>query len=122
MQISEIKIPAAGEWPRDCELKSISLNKGLLLNYHRESDDSNWNLKFEIIPAYKVIGEEFSRSGYLSELPINGSFFEILDSPWIKELRVNDHHSTKNCKHYVFQFYDETIEVLAGRFSFEQTK
>ena len=56
------------------------------------------------------------------DLPIDGAFFEILDSPWIFVFGQEQDKILDKCKHYVFQFYDETIEVIAQDFIFEQLK
>ena len=72
--------------------------------------------------AYKVLGEEFSRIGYLIDLPVDGAFFEILNSPWMSEFLKEQDRILNKCKHYVFRFYDETVEIIAQEFVFEQLK
>lgn len=121
MKIKIIDSSASGTWSRDCELISlINDNKiGFMLKSHKDSDDTYWSLKCEIIPGYKVVGEEFFRVGYLRNLPEEGAFFEILDSPWIKELGEFESNIPVDCKHYVLLFYDETVEILASKFIFE---
>ncbi|MDR3624508.1 MAG: hypothetical protein P4L16_05160 [Chlamydiales bacterium] len=120
MKIKEINIPAAGTWARDCELIRLSDYKGFSLAYHKDEDDTYWNMKFEGIVAYKVITEEFSTTGYLINLPVEGAFFEIIDSPWIHEFGEHHDRILNKCKHYIFQFYDETLEVVAQNFVVEQ--
>jgi hypothetical protein len=61
-------------------------------------------------------------TGYLASLPVDGAFFEILDSPWISEFGWKGETILNKCKHYVFEFYDEIIEVIAQDFIFEQLK
>jgi len=124
MKIKIIDSPASGIWARDCELISLINDKtsGFILKYHKESNDTYWNLISEIRPAYKVVGEEFFRVGYLRNLPREGSFFEVLDSPWIKELGEFGNRMPVDCKHYVLQFYDETVEIIASKFIFEPLK
>lgn len=53
---------------------------------------------------------------------MDGAFFEILDSPWIREFGQEEDRILDKCKHYVFRFYDETIEIVAQDFVFEQLK
>jgi hypothetical protein len=113
---------AAGTWARDCELLCLSDCKVFKLIYHRDEDDTYWSLQCKKIVAYKVIGEEFSRAGYLINLPTEDSFFEILDSPWICEFEREQSIFLDKCKHYVLRFYDETIEIIAQNFVFEQLK
>lgn len=120
MKIEKINTPAAGTWSRDCELICLYYYKGFRLSYHKDEDDTYWNMRCEGIVAYKVIGEEFSTAGYLINLPVEGAFFEILDSPWICEFGKEQARILDKCKHYVFQFYDETIEVIAQSIFFEQ--
>jgi hypothetical protein len=122
MKIEKIDTPAAGTWARDCELLCLSQCKGFKLNYHRDEDDTYWSLQCERIVAYKVTNEEFSRAGYLINLPTEDAFFEILDSPWMHEFGYERSRILDKCKHYVLRFYDETIEIIAQDFVFEQLK
>lgn len=122
MKIEKLDTPAAGTWARDCELLCLHDCKGFKLSYHRDEDDTYWNLQCKGIIAYKVIGEEFSRTEYLINLPTEGAFFEILDSPWMHEFGHVRSTILDKCKHYVLRFYDETIEIIAQDFIFEQLK
>jgi hypothetical protein len=65
MKIEKIDIAAAGTWARDCELLCLSDCKGFKISYHRDEDDTYWSLQCKGIVAYKVMGEEFSTTGYL---------------------------------------------------------
>lgn len=122
MKIEKVDTPAAGAWARDCELIYLTQHKGLKISYHRDEDDTYWVIQCERIVAYKVINEEFSTTGYLLDLPVEGAFFEILDSPWIREFGPKEDRILDKCKHYVLRFYDETIEIIAQAFVFEQLK
>jgi hypothetical protein len=122
MKIEKLDIPAAGTWARDCELLCLSDCKGFKIIYHRDEDDTYWSLQCKGIVAYNVMGEEFSRTGYLINLPVDGAFFKILDSPWMKEFGQERSRILDECKHYILRFYDETIEIIARDFAFEQLK
>jgi hypothetical protein len=122
MKFQELKIPAAGTWARDCELIFLTHGKELKIGYYRDEDTTYWSLTCKGIMACKLVGEEISRFNYLSETPTDGAFYEILESPWIIELSVHRPEFFENCKHYVLQFYDETIEIIANEFIFEQLK
>ncbi len=67
-----------------------------------------------------MIIKEFSREGYLINLPVEGSFFEILDSPWLSVFGKDQARILNKCKHYVFRFYEETVEVIAQKYFFEK--
>lgn len=122
MKIQKIDTPAGGTWARDCELMALTDHKQFVLYYRREEDNTYWTLKCNLIVAYKVISEEFSTSSYLFNLPRKGAFFEILDSPWIREFGPERSELLDKCKHYVLEFYDEVVEIIAQQFIFEQLK
>jgi len=108
MKIEKINTSAAGTWARDCELICLSHCKGFRITYHRDEDDTYWSVRCEGgIIAYKVISEEFSTVGYLIDLPVDAAFFEILDSPWMREFGQERARILDKCKHYVLQF--ETV-------------
>lgn len=122
MKVEKVDTLAAGTWARDCELLCLSDCKGFKISYHRDEDDTYWSLQCKRIVAYKVMGEEFSTTGYLIKLPADGAFFEIIDSPWIREFGQERSRILDKCKHYVLRFYDETIEIIGQDFVFEQLK
>jgi hypothetical protein len=122
MKFIQMDTPAAGEWSRDCELISLAYYDDFILDYHRDEDNTYWRVRTEGFLTFKLIGEEFSREGYLADLPIGGEFFEILDSPWIGGFSEYKAEIVNKCKHFVLQFYDETVEILAQNIIFEQLK
>lgn len=123
MRTETLNTPAAGTWARDCELINLIFDhKGFRMTYHRDEDDTYWVIHCDTLTAYKVISEELSRDGYLLDLPYEGAFFEILDSPWIDELGGKTSKILIGCKHFVLKFYDHTIEILAPELAFEQLK
>lgn len=122
MKIKKIDIPAAGTWARDCELLHLSYYRGFVMFYHKNEDDTYWRMKCSGIISYKFISKEFSTTGYLLDLPIEGAFFEIIDSPWIQEFGNDRTEILNKCKHYILKFYDETVEIIAREFVFEQIK
>lgn len=122
MKIKKVDTPAAGSWSRDCELIYLTDCKGFKLHYHRDEDDTYWSLQCEHIVAYKVVSEEFSTFGSLGKMPVEGAFFEILDSPWKREFGPERVDILDKCKHYVLRFYDETVEIIAQKLIFEQVQ
>lgn len=122
MKIKELEMKGAGAWARDCELIFLNYYNEFQVCYRREKDNSYWIIKFEHVAAHKLINEEFGRSGYLAKLPNNGAFFEIQDSPWMIELAKDQSCFLKKSKHYLFKFYDETLEVIAQKLTNEQLR
>ncbi|MEL7432197.1 MAG: hypothetical protein AAGI90_06725 [Chlamydiota bacterium] len=122
MKTRKIKIAGAESSTRDCKRLCLVHYKELKINYHRGRDDTYWRLQCERIIAYKVTSKEFSRGNYLKHMPIEEGFFEVLDSPWMSEFGKEENKILDKCKHYVLLFYDETVEIIAQKFAFEQLK
>lgn len=120
MKIEKINTPAAGTWARDCELISLSAGKGLKIIYHKDEDDTYWCVNCKNVVVCKLLNEEFSTAGYLTNLPIEGAFYEIKDSPWIDEFPPVFEYIFANSQHYILRFYDEAIEIIARELSFER--
>lgn len=119
MKIQNINAPGAGSWARDCELISCKIEKGLIIHYHKDEDDTFWSISCEGLIAFKFTAEELSTAGYLVNLPTDGAFFEVIDSPWISEFEFNA-RLIQDCKHYIFEFYDETLEIIAKQVIFNK--
>lgn len=123
MKVQELDNPAAGTWSRDCELIHFSLQDDMQLLYYKDEDRTHWEVEIWGIIAYKYICEEFSNVGYLEKLPVEGAFYEILDSPWVEEFEVFlENNKYGEIKHFVLQFYDETLEFLAQTLIFKPVK
>lgn len=123
MKVINLDIPAAGTWKRDCELTDIQIKPSIFLKFNKESDDTVWKIGFNDFIAIKINSEEFTADECLRNLPAKGSFFEIRSSPWLESLLKHTQRDIlKKCKHFVFQFYDETIEIIAQNFVLEQLK
>ena len=120
MKVIKLNIPVAGCWKRDCELTDIQVKPSLLLAFNVETDDSVWRIVFKDYIAIKITSEEFTADKCLRALPVEGAFFEIADSPWIEELMYAKKEILEKCKHFVFCFYDEAIEVIAEGFALDK--
>lgn len=118
MKIEPLNIPAA--CAKGFELISINLDrKGFRIDY-RSKDEIYWILRCEHMIAYKVVGKEISENKYLMSLPLEGTFFEILDSPWIAEFGPDKPGILERCKHYVLKFGNKIIEIIAQKFTFDE--
>lgn len=122
MKVQELDTPATGAWSRDCELIYFCSYNGIKLIYYMEENKAHWEAKIYGLVAYKFICEEFSSVGYLENLPVEGAFYEIVDSPWLNEFNDFQSETINKCKHFVLQFYDATIEIIAQNLSFEPLK
>ena len=121
MDIITIENSASGTWHRDAELLAIKSHTGLELIVEKDSDNKKWRIVFNGIIAYKVTCEEFY-VGILDQLPIDGGFFEIKDSPWIAEYGDYRSDILSERHHFVYCCYDEAIEVIAKDFTVTEVK
>ena len=123
MKIEQLNIPAAGTWSRDCELIQLCDEGNLKILYYKDEDQSHWEVECCGIICYKLTSEEFSTVSYLLKLPIEGAFYEISNSPWLEDFRICNRDDIINQrKHFVLQFYDETVEILAEKLTFKPVK
>lgn len=119
MEIAKIDNIAAGTWHRDCELNSLVFHlSDFEFQFEKDSDSKKWKVSFKNCVSYKVTSEEFIGIGVLANLPEKGSFFEVKDSDWVKE--VTDGDLSLKLRHFVFCFYEEIVEVLAEDLIFER--
>jgi len=110
MKFITLDIPAAGTWKRDCEL--VAFNKyPLSLEFIKDSDSTKWKITFDDFIAFKVTSEEFT--AHLENVPIEGAFYIIENSPWLENLRTLDKDVLNKCKHYLMFFYDDVFEVVS---------
>lgn len=120
MSIKIWDLPIKGEWHRATGLESISFGReGLTLHLVEEDSEKHWRLHFPEVQAFKCVTEE-SASGLLGSLPTRGAFYEVVDSPWLRELGQGRLEYMAQARHYIICCYDEVLEVVATRHSIEQ--
>ena len=122
MKFIPLLILPSGSWIRDCELYDFHKYPRLSLEFNKESDNTKWEIYFEDYIAFKVTSHEFSfHLISLDQMPDQGAFFYIDDSPWLNELKKVDRPEILDyCKHYVLFFYDEVIEVISNQLKFKK--
>lgn len=121
MKVEFLDTPAAGKRARDCEFLSLQNDeKGLKINFHRKEDNTYWSMICYGLAAYKIIGEELLNGNYLTDLPTDGSFYEIFDSPWIEELKDDPPRIINNYKNYILKFQEHTFEIITYKLAFEK--
>jgi len=122
MKFVPLLIPPSGSWIRDCELYAFQKDPCLSLKFHKESDDTSWDIYFEDYVAFKITCHEFAVHLICSkQMPNQGAFFYIENSPWLNELKKVDRPEIlDNCKHYVLFFYDEVVEVISNDLKFKK--
>ena len=82
-----------------------------------DEEEESWEIHFENIQAFKSITEECF---YLDDLPSEEGLFEVINSPWIKELGLGEVSFLDKSKHYLICCYDESIEVVAWDCKFKK--
>ncbi len=107
MEFRKLESPIPADWYRALILESFDY-MGSTLEVIDEEEES-WEIKFETIQAVKSVTEEC----FHLDIPSGGALFEVVNSPWIKELGLGTIDFLDKSKHYVICCYDEIIEVVA---------
>jgi hypothetical protein len=121
MQAKPWDTPIRASWRRASELAQLSFGgDGLTLKLVEEETGQAWVMTFRSVQAFRSTTEECAGS-VLSLLPENGGFFEIVDSPWLKELGRGRVSFLNEARHYVICCYDEVIEVVSNACDVEKS-
>ena len=120
MHFIKLNIPPAGSWKRDCELTDFKLLPILSFEFTKESDQTKWKLIFNDYFSIKITTEEFIIHLTEKGVPDQGSFYIVKNSPWIDDLLHTNSQLLVEANHYLFFFYDEVIEVIAGELKYDK--
>lgn len=113
-------LPIKAEWHRATGLDALSFGRdGLTLQLIEEDSEMRWRLHFPEVQAFKCVTEE-SAASLLGSLPTRGAFYEVDDSPWLRELGQGRLEYMTLARHYIICCYDEIVEVVATRYTIEQ--
>jgi hypothetical protein len=111
MTVVSWKLPVAAPWTRALDLKELSFAEAkLVLLVQEEESGALWRLTFKTVQAFKTITEECAGK-IVSQLPQNGGLFEVLESPWIRDL--GEARFLAKSHHYIVCCYDCVFEVVA---------
>lgn len=120
MPVKTWDLPVKAEWHRATVLESLSFGRDGLALYLVEDDSKRrWRLHFTEVQAFKCVTEE-SASSLLGSLPTKGAFYEVVDSPWLRELGQGSLEYMSKARHYIICCYDEVLELVATRHGIEQ--
>ena len=113
MDIAAWDVPINATWQNSNILIDLAYNEdGLEIVLLEEERRQRWVMHFEEILAYKVITEEWSKWS-TQQIPADGGFFEILDSPWLAALGLTETPLEKTPHHFLICCQRELIEVAA---------
>ena len=112
MKISELATPFPASGRRSVELIALTFKSSHLeLQLAHEDSDRKWRARFATVQAFKHVTWECA-AHRLAGFP-EGCFFEVAESPWIKELGGDVQHFLSKSRHYVLSCHDEILEVVA---------
>jgi hypothetical protein len=113
-------VPIRAEWYRSTDLAHLQFSgQGLVLELIEEETEHRWRLTFEAVQAVKVTTEECA-VGILERLPQQGGFFEVRGSVWLSELGLGRISFLQEAQHLIICCYDEIVEVIGSKPSFER--
>ena len=70
-----------------------------------------WEVTFGSVQAFRVTTEECA-SLILERLPGQGGFFEVQNSPWLRELGQGSVHFLEKARHFIVSCYEEVVEIV----------
>lgn len=113
MHVKPWGVPISASWYRATELKELRFDRtGLHLVVVEEESERQWTVHFKSVQAFRSTTEECAIT-VIEQLPIEGGFFEIENSPWLDELGRGQVAFLDKSRHFVVACYDEIIEVIA---------
>jgi hypothetical protein len=106
-------VPIKARWLRANDLTTLAYEPpNLTLHVIEEDTQQVWSLAFPSVNGFHVTSEECSAS-ILAVLPSDGGFFEVIESPWVKELGYGG-------RHFVIACYDNIVEIVGSECRFEK--
>ena len=113
MHLMPWPVPMKAQTTRANDLQELQFERrGLVLKLTEDETEQTWLVTFTSVQAFRVTSEECAWH-ILEKLPHPGGFFEVLDSPWVKELGKGEVHFLGQSRHFVVCCYDEIVEVVA---------
>jgi len=113
MTVRAWDVPIRAGWLRANDLKGlVYAPPDLTLTLIEEDTQQVWAVTFPSVDAFRVTSEESSAS-ILAALPNDAGFFELSDSPWLKDLGHGG-------RHFLIACYDEIVEVAGSEYRFEK--
>ncbi len=113
MDIAAWEVPINATWQKSNVLIDLAYGEdGLEIVLLEQESRQRWVMHFEEILAFKVITDEWSKWS-AEQIPADGGFFEMIDSPWLAALGLTDTSLEDTPHHFLICCQRELIEVAA---------
>lgn len=113
MEMVRWDVPIKASWYRATELMEVRFDRtGLHLVIIEEESECEWSVHFKNVQAFRSTTEECVVN-LIDQLPREGGFFIVENSPWVAELGRGRVIFLEQSRHFVVACYDEVVEVVA---------
>lgn len=118
MRVETWDVPVTATWQKSNTLVDFAYSEeGLEIELVEGESKQRWLLHFEEVLGFKVLGDEWSQWS-AEPFPVDGAFFEIVDSPWLAALAITDSALEESPHHFIICCQRELIEVAAWECNF----
>ncbi|MDK1021893.1 MAG: hypothetical protein QGD90_09700 [Candidatus Hydrogenedentes bacterium] len=113
MDVQIWDVPINATWSKSNILVDFAYNEdGVEIVLLEEESKQRWVMHFEEVMAFKIISNEWAKWS-TAQIPPDGGFFEIMDSPWLQALGTTENPLAKEPHHFIICCEQELIEVAA---------
>lgn len=113
MNVHIWEVPIRATWHKSNTLVELNYDiDGVEVIIAEEETLQRWHIEFDDVAGLKVItGEHMKWS--TEQIPPDGGFFEITDSPWLSALGLVETNDQETPHHFVICCRREIVEVAA---------
>lgn len=113
MDVQTWDVPVNATWSKSNILIDFAYTEdGVEIVLIEEESKQRWVMHFEEVMAFKVISNEWAKWSS-EQIPPDGGFFEIMDSPWLQALGATEDPLAKKPHHFIICCQLELVEVAA---------
>lgn len=118
MNVQEWQVPIRATWHKSNTLVELAYDfDGVELVLIEEETRQRWHVEFHDVAGVKVITEDFMEWSIV-QIPPDGGFFEMTESPWIAALGLTETNDRDLPHHYLICCRSELIEIVAYEVAF----
>ena len=118
MNVQSWQVPIKATWHRSNTLVELAYDlDGVELVLIEEETRQRWHIEFLEVAGVKVITEDYMEWSIV-QVPPDGGFFIMTESPWIAALGLTETSDQDTPHHYLICCRSELIEIIAHEVTF----
>ncbi len=120
MNVLAWHVPIKATWQKANTLVELAYDlDGVELVIAEEETRQRWHIEFNDVAGVKIITEEHMQWA-MQQIPPDGGFFEITESPWLAALGLTETNDQTLPHHWVICCRRELVEIAAYEVAFSQ--